>query len=244
MATYKFYDAYDGGALQNTVQTGNSNEDGTAWNTRRRNANQYSPQINATEQGRATFTTTVPTTSNGNFNYTQSGGVVSVTQGFITEKFNSLNLPSGQWTINQEVQTLNNRSAAGRFVYFLFKVPNPATSSGSFSSSAVAIPMYSDAALTTQISGPVESSEATNIGTTSQNCSTTFYTDRIFLEEEHFYLQVWWKITNRENNRNGSLIHYSNGAFDTAGDNTRMTFTTAPFNIESPEFKRKRFVIS
>jgi len=243
MATYKFYDAYDGGALQNTVQTGNSSENGTSWNTRRENANQYSPQINGTEQSRGTFTTTAPTTSNGNFSYTVTGGVVSVTQGFITENFRALNLPSGQWTINQEVQALNNRSAAGRFAYFLFKVPSPATSSGSFGSSG-AIPMYSDAALTTQISGPVESSEATNIGTTSQNCSTTFYTDRIFLEEEHFYLQVWWKITNRENNRNGSLIHYSNGAFDTAGDNTRMTFTTAPFNIESPEFKRKRFVIS
>jgi hypothetical protein len=242
MASYLFYDAYDSGALQTGVQTGNSAEVATGWNTRRENANQYSPQINGQRQPRNSFTSTTPTTTNGTFTYTVTNGIVSVTQGFITPVFNALNLPSGQWTINQEVRTeTDNRNAAGRFVYFLFKVGSPATSSGTFS--ATAIPMYSDAALTTQISGPVQSSEATSIGTTAQNCSTTFYTDRIFLELEHFYLQVWWEITNRENTNSGSKIYYANGTFG-PDDDVRVSYTNDPFNIESPEFKRKRFVIS
>lgn len=242
MASYLFYDAYDGGALQTAVQTGTSSEVNTGWNTRRLNSGNYSQQINGQRSGTGSFSSTTPTTTNGNFNYTVTGGVVSVTQGFITPSFDDLNLPSGQWTINQEIRTeATNRSAAGRFVYFLFKVGSPATSSGAFS--ATAIPMYSDAALTSQISGPVESSEATNIGSTAQNCSTTFYTDRIFLEIEHFYLQVWWKITNRENNRTGSRIYYANGATG-QDDDVTLSYTNDPFNVESPNFKRKRFVIS
>lgn len=240
MASYLFYDAYDSGALQTGVQTGNTGENATGWNTRRENAGQYSPQINGVEQGRPTFTSTTPTTTNGNFDYTVTNSVVSVTQGFITPIFDALNLPSGQWTINQEIRTEDTSgNSAGRFVYFLFKVPSPATSSGTFS--ATAIPMYSDAALTTQISGPVQSSEATSIGTTAQNCSTTFYTDRIFLEIEHFYLQVWWEITNRNNNRDSATVYYANGSSSTG---TTLTYTNDPFNIESPDFKRKRFVIS
>ena len=242
MASYLFYDAYDGGALQTGVQTGNSSENSTGWNTRRENAGNYSAQINGTRQEPNTFSSTTPTTTSGNFNYTVTNGVVSVTQGFITRSFDDLNLPSGQWTINQEIRTESNGgAAAGRFVYFLFKVGSPATSPGTFS--ATAIPMYSDAALTSQISGPVQSSEATNIGTTPQNCSTTFYTDRIFLELEHFYLQVWWEITNRENARNQSRLYYANGA--TGPDNSvTLAYTNDPFNVESPDFKRKRFVIS
>lgn len=242
MASYLFYDAYDDGALQTGVQTGNSSENATGWNTRRQNSGEYSLQINGTRQGQNSFSSTTPTTTNGNFNYTVTNGVVSVTQGFITPSFDALNLPSGQWTINQEIRTESNSGgAAGRFVYFLFKVPSPATSSGTFS--ATAIPMYSDAALTTQISGPVQSSEATSIGTTAQNCSTTFYTDRIFLEVEHFYLQVWWEITNRVTSRNSARIYYANGATG-IDDEVTLAYTNDPFNIESPEFKRKRFVIS
>lgn len=241
MATFHYYDAYNGGALQDTVQTGNSSETATGWNTRRENANQYSPQINGTFQSTGTFSTTVPTATNGNFGYTQSGGIISVTQGFITRSYDSLTIPPGQWTINQEVRTLANRSAGGRFVYCLHKVPNPATNSGTFASNP--IPMYSDAARTTQIT-IVESSEATNIGTTPQNCATTFYTDRIFLDIHHLYVQVWWKITNRENNSDGSDVHYANGSLDRVDLDTAMTFNSAPFNIESPEYKRKRFVIS
>lgn len=242
MASYLLYDAYDGGALQTAVQTGNSSEVNTGWNTRRVNSGNYSQQINGQRSGTGTFSSTTPSTTNGNFNYTVTNGVVSVTQGFITPSFDALNLPSGQWTINQEIRTeITNRNAAGRFVYFLFKVGSPATSSGTFS--ATAIPMYSDAALTSQISGPVTSSEATNIGSTAQNCSTTFYTDRIFLELEHFYLQVWWEITNRENNRQGSRIYYANGASG-QDDNVTLSYNNDPFNVESPNFKRKRFVIS
>jgi len=242
MASYLFYDAYDSGALQ-TGFPGNSSENPTGWNTRRINAGQYSPQINGDRNGTGSFTSTTPTTTNGDFDYTVTNGIVSVTQGFITPVFNALNLPSGQWTINQEIRTQNSTgSAAGRFVYFLFKVPSPATSSGTFS--ATAIPMYSDAALTTQISGPVQSSEATNIGSTAQNCSTTFYTDRTLLELEHFYLQVWWEITNRENGGNSSRVYYANGATSLSGNQATLSYTFAPFNIESPDFKRKRFVIS
>jgi len=244
MASYLFYDAYDGGALQTAVQTGNSSENWTGWNTRKENAGQYSPQINGSRNSTGSFTSTTPTTTNGDFGYTVTNGIVSVIQGFITPVFDALNLPSGQWTINQEIRTQSQSGgAAGRFVYFLFKVPSPATSSGSFS--ATAIPMYSDAALTSQISGPVQSSEATSIGTTAQNCSTTFYTDRIFLDLEHFYLQVWWEITNRETNTNASRLYYANGATQTSqGTTTTLSYTNDPFNIESPDFKRKRFVIS
>ena len=240
MASYLFYDAYNSGALQTAVQTGNSNQLSTGWDTRRENAGQYSPQINRERQTRNTFTSTTPTTTNGNFGYTTDPGVVQPEQGFITPAFDALNLPSGQWTINQEIRTSSSSgNSAGRFVYFLFKVPSPATSSGTFS--ATAIPMYSDAALTTQISGPVQSSVATSIGTTAQKCSTTFCTDRNFLDIEHFYLQVWWEITTRNNNRNSAEIYYANGSSSTG---TSLTYTNDPFNIESPDFRRKRFVIS
>jgi hypothetical protein len=238
MSSYLFYDAYDGGDLQTAVQTGNSSEVNTGWNARRVNSGNYSQQINGERQGTGTFSTTTPTTTNGNFNF--SAG--SPTQGFITPSFDALNLPSGQWTINQEVRTEEaSGNAAGQFAYFLFKVATPATSSGAYS--ATAIPMYSDAALTSQISGPVLSSEATSIGTTAQNCSTTFYTGRIFLEIDCFYLQVWWYVTNRENNRQRSRIMYANGA---TGEDASITlsYSNAPFNVESPNFKRKRFVIS
>jgi hypothetical protein len=49
-------------------------------------------------------------------------GGVTVTQGFITEKFNALNLPSGQWTINQEVQLLEIETQQEDLFTFLFKV--------------------------------------------------------------------------------------------------------------------------
>jgi len=248
MATLHFYDAYDTGVLQDTVQTGNSSNGITGWDTRSRPVDTYSEFRHDTVRSRSTFTSTVPTTTNGNFTYTQgaSTGEVRPVQGFCSLPSDGTyrSIPSGQWTINQEITNRRNGGSAGKFVYCPFKIDVGLLETGTntfASAGRTPIPMYSDAALTTSISNVVESSEATSIGTTAQNCSTTFYTDRVLFDNEILFIQVWWKVTTSNTNSISSRLYYANGGNVSF---VRADYEEAPFNIESPDFKRKRFVIS
>ena len=193
------------------------------WDLRRSSTGQYGALI-WDDVVKGTWTSTTPTTTNGNFNANNTDGAQ---QGWITEPF-TRSIPAGNWTFEIDIFCDRNTGHDGRFVAFFFKAPSNASSMSS--STCTAITMYDPTSTTTAFTGPAPGLTGTNIGTTIQSGDIEWYSNRILLENERLFVQIWWEIIQRTSDSGDLRI-----------DPSRWT---NPPRLISPDFKRKRFVIS
>ncbi len=211
-----------GGALTSSIQTTDSGID-TRWRIFRQSTNQYGAMDHDATQG--SFSSTTPTTSNGDFSFGTISSQVQANQGYITPPITGT-IPAGQWTFQLDI-TDNDIGGAVRFVGFLFKCSDE-TASSSGTLTATHIQEYSNSGLTTTTTPTTNSITAAN---STQTASTSFYCDAVTLSSEHLFFQLWCQIT-------------STGRTNFKVETDPTAFNDIGVALITPDPKRRIFVIS
>jgi hypothetical protein len=176
------------------------------------------------------YSSTAPTTSNGNFAFGTISGQVQAQGGFITPPITGT-IPSGQWSFQIDID-ISRTGGSTRFVGFLFKCDDE-TASSSGNLTATAIPMYSNASLNGQyISAPVSNTVNSTNGTIT-TYTITWYCDSVSLNNEHLYFQLWNEIVTATSQR--VTLEYVSDP---------NNFNDVGVALITPDARRRVFVIS
>jgi len=217
----------NGAALQTSILTANQGIR-TRWgNIRNVSAGEFGDMRYGSNTRANNYSTTTPTTTNGNFSYNTSGGVSGAEQGFLTPNIVNTSIPAGEWTFQMDVTVDRDTGGSTRFTGYLFV----ATLGGNGQLIPTNIPAYSDAALTTSVRPTTNTVNSTNNNTATY--STTFYCDSVNITDGYLFFQVWNEIVTSTSRRVSLDLEDNPNNFNDVG-----------VALITPDSRRRVFVIS
>lgn len=216
-----------GAALQTSILTSDQ-AIRTRWgNIRNVNSGSFGEMNYAGNTRSNDYSTTTPTTTNGNFAYTGSGSLAGADQGFLSPNLFNTSIPAGEWTFQMDVTTQNATGGSTRFTGYLFV----AVLGIAGFLSVTNIPAYSDAALTTSIRPTTNTVNSTENNTATY--STTFYCDSVNITNGYLFFQVWNEIVTSTTQRVALDLEDNPNNFNDIG-----------VALIAPDPRRRVFVIS